>query len=186
MILPVLVYGNSLLKKESQEITSHYPDVQTIIANMYETMYNAKGVGLAAPQVGLSICLFIIDTKEAEEAANKDKSVKQTFINPEIIELAGESCVYSEGCLSVPEIHEDVTRKSKVTVRYQDEHFTEHIAVFEGLPARVIQHEYDHLMGKTFIEHLSPLRKTLLKRKLNDISTGKTTTFYKTKSNKSF
>jgi peptide deformylase len=184
MILPILVYGNPLLKKKSQEISSNYPDIQEIINNIYETMYNAKGVGLAAPQVGLSICLFIIDTKEMEEEKNKENSVKQTFINPEIIEFAGENSVFSEGCLSVPEIHENVNRKSKITIRYQDENFIERTKTFEGMPARVIQHEYDHLHGKTFIECLSPLKKTLLKRKLNDISSGKTTPFYKTKSNK--
>ena len=184
MILPVFVYGHPLLRKMSQEISPNYPDIQTIIKNMYETMYHAKGVGLAAPQIGLSICLFIIDTKDMEEEKNKDKSVKQTFINPEIIEFAGENCVFSEGCLSVPEIHENVTRKSKIVVRYQDENFVEHIETFEGMPARVIQHEYDHLLGKTFVEYLSPLKKTLLKRKLNDISSGRKTPFYKTKSNK--
>jgi len=184
MILPVFVYGNPILRKESQEITSHYPDIQTIISDMYETMYNAKGVGLAAPQVGLSICLFIIDTKEMEDDKNKENAVRQTFINPEILEFAGENFVFSEGCLSVPEIHENVTRKSKIIVRYEDENFVEHIKTFEGMPARVIQHEYDHLLGKTFIEHLSPLKKTLLKRKLNDISSGKTTPFYKTKGNR--
>jgi peptide deformylase len=184
MILPVLVYGNPLLRKISQEITPNYPDIQSIISNMYETMYNAKGVGLAAPQVGLSICLFIIDTKEMEEEKNKENAVKQTFINPEIIEFAGKNTVFSEGCLSVPEIHEDVIRKSKIIVRYQDENFVEHIGTFDGMPARVIQHEYDHLLGKTFVEYLSPLKKTLLKRKLNDILTGKKTPFYKTKSNK--
>jgi len=184
MILPVVVYGNPLLRKQSQEITSDYPDIEGIVKNMYETMYHAKGVGLAAPQIGLSICLFIIDTKDMEEEKNKENAVKQTFINPEIIELGGDNTVFSEGCLSVPEIHEDVTRKSKVTIRYQDEHFVEHTATFDGMPARVIQHEYDHLQGKTFIEYLSPLKKTLLKRKLNDISSGKKTPFYKTKSNK--
>ena len=181
MILPVVVYGHPILRKLSQEITSDYPDIQEIIKNMYETMYNAKGVGLAAPQIGLSICLFIIDTAEMEDEKDKDKAVKQTFINPEIIEFSGENFVFSEGCLSVPEIHENVTRKSKVTVRYQDENFVEHTRTFEGMPARVIQHEYDHLLGKTFIEYLPSLKKTLLKRKLNDISTGKKTPFYKTK-----
>jgi peptide deformylase len=184
MILPVVVYGHPLLRKESQEIASNYPDIQDIIKNMYETMYHAKGVGLAAPQIGLSICLFIIDTTDMEKEKNKKNAVKKTFINPEIIELNGENTVFSEGCLSVPEIHENVTRKSKVVIRYQDENFVEHIDAFDGMPARVIQHEYDHLLGKTFIEYLSPLRKTLLKRKLNDISSGKKTPFYKIKSNK--
>jgi len=184
MISHVVIYGHPILRKESQEITSEYPDIQEIIKNMHETMYNAKGVGLAAPQIGLSICLFIIDTAEMEDEKDKKKAVKQTFINPEIIEFAGENFVFSEGCLSIPEIHENVTRKSKITVRYQDENFVEHIRNFEGMPARVIQHEYDHLLGKIFVEYLSPLKKTLLKRKLNDISTGKKTPFYKTKSNR--
>ena len=184
MILPIAVYGHPILRKESQEITSDYPDIQEIIKNMYETMHHAKGVGLAAPQIGLSICLFIIDTREMEEEKNKEKAVRQTFINPEILEFAGENTVFSEGCLSVPDIHENVTRKSQITIRYQDENFVEQTKTFDGMPARVIQHEYDHLLGKTFIEHLTSLKKTLLKRKLNDISTGKTTPFYKTKSTK--
>jgi peptide deformylase len=181
MILPIIVYGHPILRKQSQEITSNYPDIKEFISNMYDTMYNAKGVGLAAPQVGLSICLFIIDTTEMEDEKDKDKAVKQTFINPEIIEFSGEDFVFSEGCLSVIEIHENVTRKSKVTIRYQDENFVEHTDTFDGMPARVIQHEYDHLLGKTFVEYLSPLKKTLLRKKINDISTGKKTTFYKTR-----
>ena len=184
MILPVLVYGDPVLKKKTENITSDYPDLQTIIANMFETMYNARGVGLAAPQIGLPISIFIIDTKEMEEDENKDKAVKQTFINAEIIEFSGEDCTFSEGCLSVPDVHEDVRRKSQITIRYMDKDFVEHTDTFDGMPARVIQHEYDHTIGKTFIEYLSPLKKTLLKGKLNDISTGKKTTFYKTKSNK--
>jgi len=184
MILPIVVYGNPILKKETQNISSDYPGLQTIIENMFETMYNAKGVGLAAPQIGLPVSIFIIDSREMEEESDKDKAVKQTFINAEIIEFIGEDCDFSEGCLSVPEIHENVTRKSKITVKYRDKDFIERVDTFEGMPARVIQHEYDHLLGKTFIEHLSSLKKTLLKRKLNDISTGRKTTFYKTKSNK--
>lgn len=185
MILPIVVYGDPGLRKETQNITSNYPEFKTIIENMFETMYNAKGVGLAAPQIGLPISIFIIDSTEMEEDADKDKGVKQTFINAEILEFTGEDCVFSEGCLSIPEIHEDVTRKSKILIRYRDKDFIERVDAFEGMPARVIQHEYDHIIGKTFVEHLSPLKKTLLKRKLNDISTGKKTTFYKTKSNKS-
>lgn len=184
MILPVVVYGDPVLKKKTQNITENYPDLQTIIDNMYETMYNAKGVGLAAPQIGLPISIFIIDSTEMEEENNKDKALKQTFINAEIIEFAGEDCFFSEGCLSVPDIHEDVKRKSIITIRYRDRDWIEHTDTFNGMPARVIQHEYDHVIGKTFIEHLSPLKKTLLKSKLKDISTGKKTTFYKTKINK--
>ena len=184
MILPVIVYGDPMLKKQTQNITSGYPDLQTIITNMFETMYNARGVGLAAPQIGLPISIFIVDSTEMEDEEDKDKAVKQTFINAQIIEFSGEDCVFSEGCLSVPDIHENVSRKSKITIRYMDRDFIEHTDTFDGMPARVIQHEYDHIIGKTFIEHLSPLKKTLLKGKLKDISTGKKTTFYKTKYNK--
>lgn len=184
MILPIVVYGDAVLKKETEEITSDYPQLQTIIANMYETMYNAKGVGLAAPQIGLPISIFIIDSTEMEDEQNVDKAVKQVFINAEIIERTGENYLYSEGCLSIPDIHENVSRKPKIKIRYMDEHFVEHVDTFEGMPARVIQHEYDHIIGITFIDRLSPLKKTLLKGKLNDISTGKKTAFYKTKPTK--
>ncbi|MDR2410003.1 MAG: peptide deformylase [Bacteroidales bacterium] len=184
MILPILVYGNDVLKKKTQAVTPDYPELQTLIANMFETMYNAKGVGLAAPQIGLLVSLFTIDTTEMEEKNSNVSPVKQVFINAEIIDYTGKNCVYSEGCLSVPDIHEDVTRKSIITIHYWDEHFKEHIDTFEGVPARVIQHEYYHTLGKTFIDYLSPLKKTLLKGKLNDIFSGRKTTFYKTKSNK--
>jgi peptide deformylase len=184
MILPIVVYGDAILKKETEKITSDYPQLQIIIANMYETMYNAKGVGLAAPQLGFPISLFVIDSAEMEEEENLDKAVKQVFINAEIIERAGEDCSYSEGCLSIPDIHENVIRKSTIKIRYMDENFVEHVDIFEGMPARVIQHEYDHIIGITFVDRLSPLKKTLLKGKLNDISNGKKTAFYKTKSAK--
>ena len=184
MILPIVVYGDAVLKKKTENITSGYPNIQTIIENMFDTMYNAKGVGLAAPQIGLPISLFVIDSEAMEDEDSDVEPVKQVFINAEIIERSGESCVFSEGCLSVPDIHENVVRKEKIVIRYVDEHFAEHTDTYEGMPARVIQHEYDHILGKTFIDHLSPLKKTLLKGKLSDISTGKKTTFYKTKSNK--
>ena len=184
MILPIVVYGDTVLKKKAENISSDYPQIQTIIDNMFETMYNARGVGLAAPQIGLTISLFMIDSTEMEDEESDAAPVKQVFINAEIIERSGENCIFSEGCLSVPDIHENVVRKGQIVIRYMDEHFVEHTDTFEGMPARVIQHEYDHILGKTFIDHLSPLKKTLLKGKLNDISTGKKTTFYKTKSNK--
>jgi peptide deformylase len=184
MILPIVVYGNDVLKKKTQTVTPDYPDLQTLVANIFETMYNAKGVGLAAPQIGLPISLFVVDTAEMEEKGSNVSPVKQVFINAEIIEYAGKNCVYSEGCLSIPDIHEDVTRKSEITIHYWDEHFVEHTDTYGGVPARVIQHEYDHTLGKTFIEYLSPLKKTLLKGKLKDIFTGRKKTFYKTKSNR--
>jgi len=146
-------------------------------------MYHAKGVGLAAPQIGLPISLFVIDSEKMEEENSGAIPVKQVFINAEIVEFLGENTPYSEGCLSVPGINEDVVRKSEVRVWYQDENFVEHETVFTGMPARIIQHEYDHLFGKTFIDKLSPLRKTLLRGKLRDISTGRVETKYKIKMN---
>jgi peptide deformylase len=184
MILPIVVYGDTLLKKKTEKIAADYPDLQILIKNMYETMYNAHGVGLAAPQIGLPISLFIIDSTPMEEEDSKNPPVKQVFINAEIIQYDGQPCVYSEGCLSVPDIHENVLRKPIITIRYCDENFVEHTTVYDGMPSRVIQHEYDHTLGKTFIDYLSPLKKTLLKGKLNDIITGKKSTFYKTKINK--
>ena len=184
MILPIVVYGDAVLRKKTEEITIDYPQLQKIIENMFETMYNARGVGLAAPQVGLPISLFVIDSTEMEDEESNVQPVKRVFVNAEIIERNGEDCVFSEGCLSVPDIHENVIRKGQIVIRYMDEQFEEHVDTFEGMPARVIQHEYDHILGRTFIDHLSPLKKTLLKSKLNDISTGKKTTFYKTKPNK--
>ncbi len=184
MILPIVVYGDPILKKKAQEISSEYPDLKSIVENMFETMYNARGVGLAAPQIGLPISIFVVDSTEMEDEESNTSPVKQVFINAEIIEFTGEDFIFSEGCLSVPEIHENVTRKTKITIRYKDENFVEHVDTFEGMASRVIQHEYDHILGKVFIDHLSSFKKTLLKGKLSDISTGKKTTFYKTKSNK--
>ena len=184
MILPIVVYGDAVLKKKAENISSDYPNIQTIIGNMFETMYNARGVGLAAPQIGLPVSLFVVDSTEMEDEESDAEPVKQIFINAEIIERSGENRVFSEGCLSVPDIHENVVRKEKIVIRYVDADFVEHTDTFEGMPARVIQHEYDHILGKTFIDHLSSLKKTLLKGKLSDISTGKKTTFYKTKPNK--
>jgi peptide deformylase len=184
MILPILVHGNAVLKKKTENITPDYPNLQTLIADMFATMYHANGVGLAAPQIGLPVSLFVVDSNEIKEKNSNVPPIKQVFINAEIIEYVGENCIYNEGCLSFPEINEDISRKSKIIVRYQDEHFVEHTDVFEGIPARVIQHEYDHTLGKTFIEYLSPFKRTLLKGKLNEISTGRKKTFYKTKSSK--
>jgi peptide deformylase len=182
MILPIVVYGAPILKSEAEAVSADYPDLQILIENMYETMYNAKGVGLAAPQIGLPLTLFIIDSTPMEgDELMPNTPVKQVFINAEIIEQTGENGIYEEGCLSFPDIRENVIRKSKITIRYCDETFTEHTNTFEGMPARVIQHEYDHIIGKTLIDRISPLKKTLLRGKLNDIANGKKTTFYKTK-----
>jgi len=181
MILPIIVYGSPVLRKEATNIEKDYPDLQNIIATLFETMYHAKGVGLAAPQIGLPICLFVIDSEKMEEENSGAIPVKCVFINPEIVEFFGEDTPYNEGCLSVPGINEDIVRKSSVKIWYQDENFVEHETIFTGMPARIIQHEYDHLFGKTFVDKLSPLKKTLLKGKLRDISTGRVETKYKIK-----
>lgn len=181
MILPIIAYGSPLLRKEAENIDIDYPDLSNTVANLYETMYNANGVGLAAPQIGLPISLFVIDSEKMEEENSNAIPVKQTFINPEIIEFFGEEAPYSEGCLSVPGINENIIRKSSIKIWYQDENFVEHEKIFTGMPARIIQHEYDHLLGKTFVDRLSSLKKTLLKGKLRDISTGKVDIKYKMK-----
>ncbi|MDD2621484.1 MAG: peptide deformylase [Bacteroidales bacterium] len=184
MILPVTVYGNPILKKEASPVEKNYEGLQELIANMFETMYHANGLGLAAPQVDLSLKLFVVDTSPLIDEDFDEEPFKAVFINAEILEFFGEDKVFNEGCLSVPEINENVVRKSKIRIKYQDEHFVEHTKVFEGLAARVIQHEYDHTLGKVFVERLSNLKKTLLKGKLNDIACGKKVPFYKIKPNK--
>jgi peptide deformylase len=181
MILPIIAYGSPVLRREAEYIDRDYPDIANIISNLFETMYHAKGVGLAAPQIGLSISLFVIDSEKMEEEGSNVKPIKQVFINPEIVELLGENTSYNEGCLSVPGINEDIIRKSAVKMWYQDENFVEHETIFTSMPARIIQHEYDHLFGKTFIDKLSSLKKTLLRGKLRDISAGRVDVNYKMK-----
>jgi peptide deformylase len=180
MILPIVAYGDSVLKKKAKAIEPSYPNLDDLITNMYETMYGAYGVGLAAPQIGLSIRLFIVDTEpfaeddaltvEEQEAL---KGFKKTFINAQILEEEGEPWAFSEGCLSIPNVREDVTRQPRITIRYQDENFEFHEETYEGLIARVIQHEYDHIEGVLFTDKLSSFKKRLLKSKLNNISKGK-------------
>ena len=174
MILPIIAYGNPVLKKVTQEIDQTYPNIKELIDNMFETMHKARGIGLAAPQVGLSIRLFIIDTTPlAKEKDNEHiEDFKQVFINPEILEKDGEEWTYNEGCLSIPEIREDIVRKSQVSIRYYDENFNLCTNKFTDLVGRIILHEYDHLEGILFTDRLSSLRKRLLKRKLTDISKG--------------
>ena len=181
MKYPVTVYGDPLLRRKAREIDQDDPKLNEIIENMWETMYYADGVGLAAPQVGLSKRIFVIDASSGADEEPELKDFKKVFINPEIIETDGEEWVMNEGCLSLPEIREDVTRPDEVTLRYFDENFDEHEETFKGFVGRVIQHEYDHLEGKLFIDYLSPLRKRLLKGKLNNISKGKISTHYRIK-----
>ena len=186
MILPIVAYGDPVLNKKATEISSDYPDLKTLIANMYETMYRAYGVGLAAPQVGLSIRLFLVDTAPFSEdeslsvsEAKALKNFKKTFINPEIIEQTGEEWNFNEGCLSIPNIREEVSRKPQIKIRYKDANFKSHIEVYEGLIARVIQHEYDHIQGILFTDKISNFKKRLLKSKLSSITKGKINTDYR-------
>jgi peptide deformylase len=172
MVLPVVLYGHPVLKKVGENIDSSYPDLGNIITNMWETMYFAKGVGLAAPQIGLSIRLFIIDTTPYYEDKKMNKGLKKIFINPEIIDESGALWAFEEGCLSIPNIHADVERTTHVKLRYLDENFNEHIEVFDEMNARVIQHEYDHIQGVLFIEKINPLRRQLLQRKLEKLKKG--------------
>lgn len=178
MLLPILAFGHPNLRKKAVEVTRDYPDLDKFIADLTQTMYVADGVGLAAPQVNRSIRMFVIDT---EPFKNKypEAGYKGLFINPEILEESGEEWFYNEGCLSVPAIHEDVLRKMTLRIRFLDAEWKEQEETFTGIVARVIQHEYDHLDGVIFVDHLSPMRKLLLKGRLNDITKGKVDVDYK-------
>lgn len=186
MILPIRAYGDPVLKKMAQDIEPGHPGLKQLIADMFETMYAASGVGLAAPQIGQSIRLFIVDAspfaededgQPTEDAHLKD--FKKVFINPYIVEEEGEEWSFEEGCLSIPNIREAVMRQPKIVLQYQDEKFKEHEETFEGFAARVIQHEHDHLDGILFTDHLTPLRRRLLQGKLRDITAGRTEAKYK-------
>ena len=186
MILPIVAYGDPVLKKIASEISKDTPKLEETISNMYESMYGAHGVGLAAPQVGLSIRLFMVDTSPfadddeySDEEQEKLKSFKRTFINAKIIEEIGEEWSFNEGCLSIPNVREEVLRQPVIKVEYQDENFKSHTETFDGLIARVIQHEYDHIEGVLFTDKVSSLKKRLLKGKLINISKGKTNVDYR-------
>jgi peptide deformylase len=187
MILPITAYGNSVLRKQCDDITPDYPGLTELITNMWETLYASHGVGLAAPQVNRPIRLFLVDSlhvieqMEPEEKAEYpgDEGIKQVFVNARITELDGEPWAYEEGCLSIPRIREDVDRPETVSIQYLDENFIKHEKTFSGLTARVIQHEYDHIEGKLFIDYLKPLKRRLLKKRLDDISRGKVSVDYK-------
>ncbi|MBN8684951.1 MAG: peptide deformylase [Chitinophagales bacterium] len=184
MILPIYAYGQAVLKKIAAPITPEYPDLKTLLDNLWETMYHADGVGIAAPQVGLSIRIFVIDTlevKRGKDADETDQPIKQVFINAEMLEETGSPWNYEEGCLSIPYVRGDVERLDSIRIRYQDENFEQHERVFTGVNARVIQHEYDHLQGVLFTEKLKPLKKRLVQRKLEDIRVGKIKTDYRMK-----
>ena len=186
MTLPIVAYGDPVLRKKAVDIDREYPELDNLIANMWETMYKANGVGLAAPQIGLAIRLFVIDTgpfaddedfSPEEQALLKD--FKKVFINARMIEEEGKNWSFNEGCLSIPDIREDVSRKDTITIQYLDEEFNEQTETYDGLLARVIQHEYDHIEGILFTDKLSSLKRRLLKGKLNNISKGNIVVEYK-------
>ncbi len=182
MILPIVAYGHPVLRKVAEDITPDYPGLAKLIDDMWETMYGSSGVGLAAPQINRSIRLFVVDSAqiftnmeedEREETDYPDApGIKQVFINPHVVEEGGEDWPYNEGCLSIPKIREDIYRAEEITLSFLDENFQPHTKTFDGITGRVIMHEYDHLDGKLFIDHISPLKRKLYKRKLDDIAKG--------------
>ncbi len=188
MILPIIAYGDPILRKVGVEIDKDYPNLSELVENMKETMENAQGVGLAAPQIGKAIRLFIIDTSPFsadDELEDEERdflaNFKRVFINANIVKEEGDEWVFNEGCLSIPDIREDVFRQEKITIAYVDENFKKHTEVIDGLAARVVQHEYDHIEGILFTDLISSLKKRLLKNKLENISKGKVDTDYRMK-----
>jgi peptide deformylase len=180
MILPIHIYGHSILRKKCKNIQATYLGLDKLINDMFETMYNAHGIGISAPQVGLDAAIFVIDLSVYHEEDPSVPNIKKAFINPEIIEEYGDTETHNEGCLSIPGIREDVDRKSIIRVKYLDLEFQENIEELDGLYARVFQHEYDHLNGVLFIDHLSPLKKNILNRKLVKVEKGKFEDLYPT------
>jgi len=173
MVRPIYLYGNPVLKEKAKPIHKDYPELSKLLQDMYDTMYFAKGVGLAAPQIGLSIRLFVIDTTPFyEEGLKKDNALKRVFINPELIEEYGPEWSFEEGCLSIPKLNAEVDRTTHIKLKYQDEHFNTRIEEFDEINARVIQHEYDHIEGILFIQKIKPLKRQLLNGKLNKIQKG--------------
>lgn len=181
MILPIYVYGQPVLRKVAEDITPDYPELKELIANMFETMDHAEGVGLAAPQIGLPIRVVVVNLDVLSEEFPEYKGFRKAYINAHILEAEGEIVSMEEGCLSLPGIHEPVKRGDKIHVKYMDENFVEHDEIVEGYLARVMQHEFDHLEGQMFIDHLSPLRKQMIKGKLNALLKGKAHCTYKVK-----
>lgn len=188
MILPITAYGMPILRKICSDISPDYPDLKKLIADMWETLYYSNGVGLAAPQTNRDIRLFLVDSAQVFENNENDNEIiaypdkpgiKKVFINARILNFEGKEWAYNEGCLSIPGIREDIYRPEKIEMAYYDEDFNKHKETFHGLTARIIQHEYDHIEGKLFIDYLKPLRKKMLQRKLNDISKGKVNVDYR-------
>ncbi len=187
MVLPVYAFGHPVLRKVSADIAPDYPGLSQLIGDMWETMYHTNGVGIAAPQIGKAVRIFVVDTiqivegfdEEDKQQYPEEKGIKQVFINAHKVAESGEPWAYNEGCLSIPKVREDVQRAASVRIRWQDEKFEEHEETFSGITARVILHEYDHLEGKLFIDYLAPLKKRLLKKRLEDISGGKVKVDYR-------
>lgn len=172
MILPIYAFGQPVLRKVAEDIDQDYKDLDTLIENMFETMRNARGVGLAAPQIGKSIRLFIVDTRQIDKPDEPAKGIKKAFINARLLDESGDPWVYEEGCLSIPDIHSDIERKPTIRIKYFDQDWKEHDETFEGVNARVIQHEYDHIEGVLFIDHMRPLKRRMIKGKLEKIKKG--------------
>ncbi len=188
MILPIIAYGDPVLRKETEEINKDYLELDALIENMFETMYEARGIGLAAPQIGSPIRLFIVDASPfeddddlSEEEQKFVSTFKRVFINARILEETGDEWAFNEGCLSIPDVREDVFRKPNILIEYQDENFKKHTESFSGIVARIIQHEYDHIEGVLFTDKLSPLKKRLIKSKLANISKGNVSIDYRMK-----
>lgn len=182
MKLPIIAYGDPVLRKKATAIEpAEYPHIKQLVEDMFETMYAARGVGLAAPQVGISMRLFVVDATPFDDDEPELLNFKKAFINAQVLEESGEEWAFNEGCLSIPDIREDVYRKRVIKISYYDEDWKHHEETFKGMAARIIQHEYDHIEGKLFTDKLSPLRKRLIEKKLNDISKGIVEVDYKMK-----
>lgn len=188
MILPITLYGDPILRKKSKEVKDAYPDLNNLISDMFETMYQADGVGLAAPQLGFNIRLFVVDTSSFADKKSHDeetfeliKNFKRVFINPKILKIDGKPWKFKEGCLSIPEIRENIHRPEYVQIKYYNEHWKKCEENLKGLPSRVVQHEYDHLDGRLFIDYLSPMKRQMINKKLKKISEGMFETSYKVK-----
>ena len=187
MILPIVAYGHPVLRQVAEDIEADYPQLDKLIEDMWETMYASSVVGLAAPQINRSVRLFVVDSTQIFNNLDEDEAgiypdepgFKAVFINAHIVELDGKRWAYNEGCLSIPKVREDVSREERVTLEFQDESFLKHTHTFTGITARVILHEYDHIEGKLFIDHISLLKKKLIKKKLDDISKGKVKVDYR-------
>ena len=181
MILPIYLYGQPVLREVAKDISADYPNLKELIANMFETMYNADGVGLAAPQIGLDIRLIVIDLTPLKDEYEDTGDFRRVLINPRILDYSENLVSLQEGCLSLPGIHEAVNRPDRIRIKYYDENFVEQDETLEGFQARCVQHEYDHIEGKLFIDKISPIRKQLIKSKLNNLLKGKTNCSYRVK-----